>query len=164
MPKRVIMSQRMQDFWLHYTSPTSATFDNVYKSAIKAGYKEGYARRDASVKLVPACKKLMTKTQEEVDEAAARRVRILTQAEKNIEEYVASSPDDPTDKKIKADMTKFASERLGKDHYSTRSESVNSSIQLLTVDAREALEAQLRQYLPTTTRIHEHVDDDDVAN
>ena len=109
----------------------------------------------------------MTKTQEEVDEASARRVRILTQAEKNIEEYVASSPDDPTDKKIKADMTKFASERLGKEHYSTRIESVSSSIQLLTVDAREALEAQLRVYLPSLTpqpRITEHDDSDNVAN
>ena len=31
-------------------------------------------------------------------------------------------PETPTDKKIQTDVTKFVSERLGKDHYSTRKE------------------------------------------
>jgi polyribonucleotide nucleotidyltransferase len=163
MPRRKELSQKQRDFFYFYTNPTSETYDNATQSAIKAGYKESYAKAEVYKKLVPVVTKHNKKLVEAEDEANARRIRILNQAEANLEEYVSLDAKDTTDKKIKADITKFASERLGKDHYSTRSESVNSSIQLLTVDAREALEAQLRQYLPTTTRIHEHVNDD-VAN
>jgi len=97
-----------------YLSPTSHTFCNVYQSGIRAGYSEQYSANITVQK--PKWWVELT------DSADFKRAKMLQIAEDNLLETVASDSDDREDKKIKHDATKFITERLGKDKYSTRQE------------------------------------------
>jgi hypothetical protein len=47
---------------------------------------------------------------------------MLKAAENNLHQTIVTPPEDKDDKKLQHDATKFVSERLGKEHYSTRQE------------------------------------------
>jgi len=123
--RRKHVTQKQLLFLSFYTDPASDTFDNAFRSGLKAGYTESTAQR---LKHEDHIKDLLQEQRDSIytisQDAEARRARILAQAEINLEEYVTSTPQDKTDKTIKADMTKFSAERLAKAHYSTRTESV----------------------------------------
>ena len=51
-----------------------------------------------------------------------KRDRMLMLAEKNIVKILSTTPQDAIDRKIQADMNKFAAKTLGKSHYSERQE------------------------------------------
>ena len=97
----------------YYTDPNSETYCNAYQSAIKAGFSDSYARS-------------ITHQSPDWMTADARRVQMLHQAEKNLQAIANWSEEDfkhnPQMYKIWQDTNKFLSERLGKEHYSTRSE------------------------------------------
>ena len=106
---------RVLMFKQFYLDSSSETFCNITKSAVKAGYSWDYA--DNITALNP---KWWTEFQEE---AEYRRARLLDSSEKVLESYVNIDDNDDKDRmKIKVDTAKFVSERIGKDHYSTRKE------------------------------------------
>lgn len=105
---------RQTKFLAYYFDPKSETYSDCKNSALKAGYAIEYAEN--LFHLMP----------EWVSAAIERRKRILNKAERNLEEILDL---DVTDRKIrpallgiKSDVSKFASERLGKKHYSKRTE------------------------------------------
>lgn len=97
-----------------FLSPTSTTFMNVRGSAIRAGYSEMYA--DNITVQSP-------KWWNELKEGAEyMRASMLQSAEKNIKRTLVDTPENETALKLQHDASKFVSERLGKDFYSTRQE------------------------------------------
>lgn len=93
-------------FLSYYFDQKSETFSNALQSALKAGYEEEYAKTITA--------QMPTWLSENIREA-----KIIKQAEKNLNNFLS---DEEEDKKIKADMTKFALERLNKVKYSARQE------------------------------------------
>lgn len=99
-------------FETYYTDPTSPTYNNARQSALKAGYSESYANN-----LTVQSPDWMT--------GDAMRIAMLQRAEQSLRELLEMSDEEkknPQKMKIWQDTVKFVSERLGKDHYSTRSE------------------------------------------
>lgn len=88
---------RQVEFLKYYTEKTSETYNNAYRSALKAGYSENYASN------------LTDKGLSWLVESVGDNV-MLHKAERNINEFL----DDKEDKKVKADMTKFVASRLNK--------------------------------------------------
>lgn len=113
--KSPFLTPQQELFLACYTNPKSETFSNAFQSALKAGYKEDYAKNITAV--------LPDWLAENVGD-----LRRLRKAEKNLEEVqnfnvVADDGKVDTnllDKRIKVDM--FLAERLNKQKYSTRSE------------------------------------------
>lgn len=97
-----------------FLTPSSKCFMNVYQSGIQAGYSELYARNITVQR--PKWWVQLTETSD------YRRAIMLDAAEGALKEAVTSKSDDINDKKIKHDAAKFISERLDKEHYSTRQE------------------------------------------
>ena len=97
-----------------YLSPTSTTFWNVRGSALRAGYSTTYADN-----ITVQCPKWWLELQEDAD---FERAEMLRTAQRNLNNTLKKEPDNDTQLKIKTDVSKFVSERLGKEHYSTRSE------------------------------------------
>jgi hypothetical protein len=100
---------RQSLFLQRYLDPNSKTFSNAYRSALKAGYEEEYAKNMTG--------QMPTWLSESIND-----LNLTRQAEKNLREYLELEPKDRTDKTIKADLTKFTLERLNKKKYSARSE------------------------------------------
>lgn len=96
-------------FLSYYFDQKSKTFSNALQSALKAGYEQEYAET-----ITAQMPKWLS---ESISEA-----KIIKKAEKNLDEFLEKESEDPIDKKIKADMTKFALERLNKKKYSARTE------------------------------------------
>ena len=108
------INPKAEIFTQFFLVPTSPTFMNARGSAIRAGYSEHYA--DSITVQRP-------KWYVDITESADyRRAQMLDIAERNLLDSVASNSDDREDKKIRHDATKFVTERLGKDKYSTRQE------------------------------------------
>jgi len=97
-----------------FLNPTSATFMNVRASALRAGYSELYAN-NITVQKPKWWRELQ-------DTSDFRRAQMLNKAESALYNTVAQETEDRDDKKLKHDAAKFISERLGKEHYSTRQE------------------------------------------
>jgi hypothetical protein len=97
-----------------YLTPSSKTFMNVYQSGLQAGYSDLYSR-NITVQQPKWWKELM-------ETSEYKRARMLNAAEQALEQAVTDQSKDKDDKKIKHDAAKFISERLGKEHYSTRQE------------------------------------------
>lgn len=98
------LDPRQEQTLAYYTDPKSDTFGNLLKSALKAGYTESYSRSIYS-------------KAEWLDEKG-RDLLLIEKAEKNLLYFLT----DTKDERIKADITKFISERLNKKKYSTRNE------------------------------------------
>ena len=108
------INPKAEIFTQFFLVPTSPTFMNARGSAIRAGYSEHYA--DSITVQRP-------KWYIEITESADfRRAQMLDIAERNLLTSVAMESDDRDDRKIKHDATKFVTERLGRDKYSTRQE------------------------------------------
>lgn len=99
-------------FLENYLDPKSKTFGNAMQSAISAGYDESYAKNLMGNMPTWLSEKMETTKTEE----------IVEKAQNNLIEFIKKESEDPIDKKIKADMTKFALERLAKKKYSVRQE------------------------------------------
>lgn len=109
---------RQSLFLSYYLDPKSETFSNAYKSAIRAGYEDEYAKN-------------ITGQNTSWFSESIRDTYLLKKAEDNLSEFlemqVTVNKDgieitDAQLAKIKQDTTKFVAERLGKHKYSTRSE------------------------------------------
>jgi len=104
------LEPRQIEFLKNYLDPKSETFSNALQSALKAGYKEEYA-------------KTITAQMPEWLSDVIRRNGMLNKAEKNLFDILKmDSGDDTKLLSIKADVSKFLTSRLGKKFYSDRSE------------------------------------------
>jgi len=112
--KRTVYDPRVDMFKQFYCRPDSYTFGNVRQSAMRAGYTETYADNISSQK--PSWWVEFTETGDFL------RAEMLKEAQKNLYSTITSHSDDKEDVKLKHDATKFVSERLGKEHFSTRQE------------------------------------------
>ena len=109
------INHKAQIFSTFYLSPTSDTFMNVYQSAIRAGYTEQYSENITSQR--PKWWVELTET------ADYQRAQMLKKAQSRLEDRLTEEVTSDKDRlKIQTDVAKFVSERLGKDHYSTRNE------------------------------------------
>ncbi len=106
-----IADPRQTLFLQYYFDENSETFSNALQSALAAGYEESYATMIVS--------RLPQWLQDKVNDA-----QLVQKAEKNLKEFLNTQNDqaDSTDKKIKADMTKFALERLNRKKYGQKTE------------------------------------------
>lgn len=112
--KRTVYDPRVDMFKQFYCRPDSYTFGNVRQSALRAGYTEQYANNISSQR--PSWWVEFTETGD------FKRAEMLKAAENNLHQTIVTPPEDKDDKKLQHDATKFVSERLGKEHYSTRQE------------------------------------------
>ena len=113
--KRMILDPRTILFKQYYIDPNAHTFCNAYQSAKKAGYSEQYSLNITAQR--PAW------FQELLDDSNVLRAEMLKNSEKNLSSVVEETkPEDIQNKKIWLQASTFVSERLGKDHYSTRKE------------------------------------------
>ena len=107
-------SSRVYMFKQFFLNPTSTTFWNVRGSAIRAGYSDQYASN-----ITVQNPKWWTELKETGE---YRRAKMLERAESNIDRRLSKEPETPMQEKLQHDTDKFISERLGKEHYSTRQE------------------------------------------
>jgi len=121
--KKRIRDPRWDVFWQYYLTPGSQTFGNALRSALQAQFSETFA------------KTITTQFREE-DSEKLRRFRLYNKAVENIERMLdlpettikttdkgdQIEVDSPTKIQVKADMSKFVAERLGKEHWSARRE------------------------------------------
>jgi len=154
MSRRKDLTQKQKLYIAFFTDPNSPTFDNSYRSAKRAKYAEHTAKRmNHTEQMMQVMNKQSEAVMSLASTAEERRARILDFAERNIEEYVKGVPQDKTDKTIKADMTKFASERLGKTHYSTRTESVvDDNEGFMRGDRASIIEGTFTKYIKQSAR------------
>ena len=95
---------RQSLFLQSYLNPKSETFGNAYQSAIKAKYSKEYAEVITG--------QMPTWLSENLGDA-----NMLNRAEKNLKDFLENASE-----KVKADITKFVAERLGKKKWSARTE------------------------------------------
>ena len=108
---------RSIEFKKHYlNSHNSVTFCNIYQSGIASGYSEEYSSNISARINKP---KWWVEFSEQGD---FLRASMLQTAQRNIQTTLQSHDDDRDSQKLKHDASKFVSERLGKEHYSTRQE------------------------------------------
>jgi len=100
MNKKKILDPRQIRFLSYYLDIESKIFSNAYQSAIKAGYSKEYAENITS-----SLPKWLSENIGDIEK--------LQKAERNIDKFLDSNKD----LKIKADITKFVAERLGKRKY-----------------------------------------------
>lgn len=119
-PEDNILSPQQQMAWSNYVDPKSKTFSNAYQSAKKAGYSEEYS---SNIMIEKWWKNKL------------RILNMLDKAEQNLSDFLEMDTktkkliqnelvemDDSEKMRIKADITKFVAERVGKARYSTRQE------------------------------------------
>lgn len=100
---------RQSLFLKNYLDPKSETFSNCLQSALRAGYEEQYAR--VLVSQMPAW---LSENLNNSD--------LLAKAEENLKYFLEM--EDEKEIKVKADITKFVAERLGKKKWSQKTEAV----------------------------------------
>lgn len=119
-----------------YLAPSSTTFMNVYQSALRAGYSETYAS-NITVQRPKWWVEL-------IETADFQRAQMLKAAESALHETVTNKSEDRDDKKLKHDASKFISERLGKEQYSTRTELTGADgRRLIPNETRDAVKMPL---------------------
>lgn len=92
-------------FLEHYLNPTSPTFSNALQSALKAGYTQEYSEN-------------LTGQMPDWLSEKLGDLQLLSIAENNLRELLQQGEDI----KVKADITKFVAETIGKSKYSKRKE------------------------------------------
>ena len=154
--KQYVMDPRQKMCWDLYVNPNSGTFGNALQSAIKAGYTEGTANQI---------------TTEEWFIGKLRRLNMLNKAEKVLEEMLEMPVEvlewegraeeaeqvvntSPALVKVKQDTAKFIAERVGKEHYSSRSEITGKDGKDFVPDqvAKEKADEAISSFLNDNTR------------
>lgn len=132
-----IEDPRQRLFFKLYYDINSDSFSNCYKTALKCGYSENYAKELLSIKpkwLLDYQRKLGNSSEE-----------IVKQAENNIKEVLTldttnsfTSKDGTVYTKLDTDLlrikdntSKWALERLNKDKYSSRTEHISKNLTII---------------------------------
>lgn len=98
---------RQANFLKNYLDPKSATYSNALQSALRAGYSQEYSES------------ILNQETEWITEAL-RADQMVAKAERNLNAMLDLDEEDTQRLKVKADITKFVAERLGKDRYSQK--------------------------------------------
>jgi hypothetical protein len=134
--KKTVQDPRVALFKAYYVDPKSPTFCNINQSALKAGYSQTYAL-NISVQKPAWWVELM-------QDADINRAEMLHLSEKNIKRVLKYEPTDKDTEKLQLQTSQFISERLGKEHYSTRQEMTGADgRRLFTNDTRESAKMPL---------------------
>ena len=115
MTKAIKFTPQQEEFLKNYLDPQSETFGSARASAMKAGFTEDYAET------------ILNRDLKWLNEAL-EEAQIVSQAMKNLSEFVSNNSDDPVDKKIKFDATKFSLERLNKKFKDKKSVEVEGNL------------------------------------
>ncbi|MEK6881355.1 MAG: hypothetical protein AABY22_17160, partial [Nanoarchaeota archaeon] len=99
-----------------YLDPNGKTYSDAKNSAIKAGFSVKYAETIISIGL-----KWVSDSIRQLN-----RAKMLQKAERNLDKFL----DEKKDKKIKADITKFVAERIGKEIYGKTDESPRTQLNI----------------------------------
>ena len=135
--KREVQDPRVDMFKQFYLSPSSYTFMNIRRSALRAGYTDQYARNISVQK--PGWWVELTNS------AEFNRAEMLKSAENTLYNTIIDEPADANEKKLRHDASKFITERLGKDIYSTRQEVTGADgRQLFGLKERESKQVPLK--------------------
>ena len=136
--KKTLQDNRVALFKAYYIDPKSDSFQNAMRSALRAGYSYTYAMNITVQR--PAWFVDM------LNDSDVARAELLGQAEKALKNAVNYDDSDKDYAKMKLQASTFVSERLGKDHYSTRNE-------LTGTDGRRlfANETRATQKIPLTS-------------
>lgn len=98
-----------------YLTPGSKTFGKIKKSLVAAGFGDAYAS-------------ILNHRCQWFKEGISSRSSLLIKAENNLHELL-----DSEDVKVKADISKFVAERIGKAYYSQRKESSSDNRNVVVV-------------------------------
>jgi hypothetical protein len=112
--KRTVTDPRVHLFKKNYIDPKSETFMNIFQSAMKAGYSEQYAANIS----VQRPKWWLEFT----EQSDVRRARMLNKAEQGLEKVLDYDDNDRDKASMKLKAATYVTERLGKEHYSSRQE------------------------------------------
>lgn len=118
------LDPRQKLCWEFYIDPKSQTFGNAYKSALKAGYQNASSQQI---------------TDEPWFIEKVKTLNMLDKAEKNLNEFLEIEDKKGERFRVKADITKFVAERVGKARYSTRQEMTGAEGKDLTIQISEAI-------------------------
>lgn len=133
---------RQSLFLSYYLDPKSTTFSNAYKSALRAGYEDEYAKNITGQGL------------DWLSESISDSY-LIAKAEQNLKEFLEMDTvtkvievdgqepikvQDSQMVKIKQDTTKFVAERLNKAKYSTRNELTGKDGEAIEVDITKSLD------------------------
>jgi|SRR3990167_500846 len=99
----------------YYFDPKSKTFGDLKNSAVHAGFTVSYA--DNLFALLP----------EWLSDAMGQH-KMLSKAERNLDNMLDLKENSEGKLRVKADITKFIAERLGKRKYAQRKENINLDI------------------------------------
>lgn len=145
------LDPRQKLCWELYVNPTSETFGNGLQSAIKAGYEPDYADQITTSEWFKGKLRrlnMLSKAENVLEEMLVMPVDVvsLTRKGKSTVEVVST---EPALVKIKQDTAKFVAERVGKEHYSTRSEFTGDGGKDLIPEApqRDLAEAAIASFL-----------------
>ncbi len=151
-----VLDPRQALFFELYLDPKSLTFSNALQSALKAGFSQSYA--ESLMNLMPSW------LSEKLGE-----LNMLTKAERNLDKMLDLNTREPVMTmfgplkdgitkevitkenssllKVKADVSKFVAERIGKAKYSTgeKGNTVNIQINSVSSMSNEQLEALLKE-------------------
>ena len=113
-----MLSVKQSDFITYYTNPKSETFNNAYRSALKAGFNAGYANQILSrpmnwlreLQYVIGDERMLLKAEENFREVQGLKIK---DNEGKVDTNIIAQ-------RNKVDM--FLAERLNKAKYSTRTE------------------------------------------
>lgn len=112
-----VFDPRQEDFLKNFLDPKSETFSNYYKSALKAGYSEEYA------------KNISGQMPKWLDEALEDN-ELVRNALDNLSEFIRDSEN----KNLQWDATKFTLSRLAKGKFSDRTEHTGKDGKDLTIN------------------------------
>lgn len=135
------LDPRQKLCWEFYANPKSETFGNATQSAIRAGYEPDYADQITTIEWFKGNLRrlnMLSKAEKVLDEMLEMPVETM-KLEKNGDDYGEVVKTEPALVKIKQDTAKFIAERVGKEHYSSRSEVTGKDGEALIPD-KEAKE------------------------
>ena len=101
------LTPQQQQFKEYYLNPSSETFGNAKRSALKAGYSENYSNN-------------LTGQGSEWIDGLIRDYKMLAAAEAALAEALDHVGEDAQHKKIKVDVAKFVAKGMAKDKYSDK--------------------------------------------
>lgn len=123
------LDPRQKMCWEFYANPTSETFNNGLKSAIKAGYSESHAATITTESWLQEKVRRMNmlgKAEKVLDEMLEMPTEVVKWEKTHYENGEAQYEDvvktDPGLVKVKQDTAKFVASTVGKEFYSNRSE------------------------------------------
>jgi hypothetical protein len=120
-----------------YKDPKSQTFGNLYKSLLEAGFGKRYSRE------------VLVSETIWLRNGLSDHGKMVRKAEKNLEEIL----DERKDRRLKFEVSKFVAERLDKKHYSPRTETLNTDVELLIVLPSEIVAKNQLNAASTTNTI-----------